>query len=414
MNQLHEHYRLLLGLDTNWTVASVELSLEGRRVEIRLEFTGSETRCPDCGATCKRHDLTPERTWRHLDTMQFETILRARTPRANCTKCGVKTSQVPWAEKSSRFTLMFEAFAIQVLQAASSVKCAAELLGLDWGSANEIMRRAVERGLKLRSTDGVSHVGIDEKSFLKGQSYASLLIDLEGARVLEAVEGRMEESADTLLRTLSPEQRKTIKAVAVDMWQPFLNAIAKNASEAAIVHDKFHVSKHLNEALDQVRRAENKTLRQEGDETLKGTRQLWLYNEPNLTDDAAARFEFLKESELKTARAWAIKEHFRWFWTYHHPGYARQFFDKWYGWASRSRLKPIIKTARMLKRHLDNLLTYTRHKITNSMAEGFNSKIQSIKSNARGFRSFDSYRTRILFFCGKLNLLPPEVSHYFS
>ena len=252
--------------------------------------------------------------------MQFETILRARTPRANCTKCGVKTSQVPWAEKSSRFTLMFEAFAIQVLQAASSVKCAAELLGLDWGSANEIMRRAVERGLKLRSTDGVSHIGIDEKSFLKGQSYASLLIDLEGARVLEAVEGRTEESADTLLRTLSPEQRKTIKAVAIDMWQPFLNAIAKNASEAAIVHDKFHVSKHLNEALDQVRRAENKTLRQEGDETLKGTRQLWLYNEPNLTDDAAARFESLKESELKTARAWAIKEHFRWFWTYHHPG----------------------------------------------------------------------------------------------
>lgn len=414
MNTLHDHYRLLLGLDANWTVGGVDLSLEARRVEIRLEFAGSEVRCPECGTTCARHDMAPERTWRHLDTMQFETILKARTPRANCAQCGVKTCQVPWADKSSRFTLWFEAFAVLLLQSASSVKAAALLLGLDWDSVNAIMRRAVERGLRQRSTEEVRHIGIDEKSFRSGQSYASLLFDLDGARVLEAVEDRTEEAAKTLLNTLPEPQKQAIQAVAVDMSLPFLKAIAENLPEAAIVHDKFHVSKHLNEAVDQVRRAENKVLKQDGDETLKGTRQLWLYSEPNLTEDAASRFASLKKLELKTARAWAIKEHFRWFWTYHHSGYARQFFDQWYAWASRCRLKPIFKVARMLKRHLDNLLTYTRHKITNSMAEGFNSKIQNIKANARGFRSFESYRTRILFFCGKLNLLPPQVSHYFS
>lgn len=414
MNRLYDHYRLLLGLDEHWTVVSVELSLEGRRVDIGLEFTGSQTRCPDCGQMCPRHDLAPERTWRHLDTMQFETILKGRTPRANCPQCGVKTSQVPWAEKSSRFTLMFEAFAIEVLQVASSIKSAAALLRLDWGAANEIMRRAVARGMDRRSTDAIENIGIDEKSFLKGQSYASLLIDLDGARVLEAVEGRSEESAEALLDTLKPEQKEAVHAVAVDMWQPFLSSLTAQVPQAAIVHDKFHVSKHLNEAVDKVRRAENKALDGEGDKTLSGTRQLWLFNEQHLSQEAAERFQSLKESELKTARAWAIKEHFRWFWSYHHPGYARRFFNQWYGWACRSRLTPIIKVAKMLKRHLANLLSYTQHKITNSMAEGFNSKIQSIKANARGFRSFESYRTRILFFCGKLDLLPPQVSHYFS
>ncbi len=414
MNSLHDHYRLLLGLDADWTVADVDLSLERKQVEIRLEFSGSEVRCPECGVTCARHDMAPERTWRHLDTMQFETILKARTPRANCASCGVKTISVPWADKSSRFTLLFEAFAVQVLLAAASVKGAALLLGLDWDSVNAIMRRAVERGLRQRSTEEVRHMGIDEKSFRSGQSYASLLFDLDGARVLEAVEGRTEEAAETLLQALPHPQRQAIQAVAVDMSLPFLKAIARNLPAAAIVHDKFHVSKHLNEAVDQVRRAESKRLRHEGDETLKGTRQLWLYNEANLTDDAASRFASLKNLELKTARAWAIKEQFRWFWTYHHSGYARRFFGQWYGWASRCRLKPIFKVAKMLKRHLDNLVTYTRHKITNSLAEGFNSKIQSLKANARGFRSFESYRTRILFFCGKLNLLPLHISHYFS
>ncbi len=150
------------------------------------------------------------------------------------------------------------------------------------------------------------------------------------------------------------------------------------------------------------------------DNRLTGTRQLWLFNEENLTEEAALRFELLKELELKTARAWAIKEHFRWFWSHHHKGYAKRFFDNWYAWAIRSRLKPIVKKAKMLQRHLDNLLTYVRHKITNAMAEGFNSKIQTIKTNARGFRSFDSYRIRILFYCGKLQLLPAETCHYFS
>ena len=176
--------------------------------------------------------------------------------------------------------------------------------------------------------------------------------------------------------------------------------------QADLVHDKFHIAKHLNEAVDTVRRQEHKDLMAQGDETLKNTRQLWLFNPLNFSDEQAADFEHLKLSGLKVARAWAIKELFSKPWTYCYEGSARKFFKNWYGWAARSKLKPIIKVAKMIKRHLENILTYLRHSITNAVTEGLNSKIQSIKFNARGFRSFQNYRTRILFFCGKLNLQP--------
>jgi transposase len=170
----------------------------------------------------------------------------------------------------------------------------------------------------------------------------------------------------------------------------------------------------LNEAVDQVRRGEDKTLKENNDKRLVGTKQLWLYRCSNVPDQHTTEFAILRESELKTSKAWAIKEQFRWFWTYFHKGYASRFFNEWYSWAVHCRLKPIVKKAQMLKRHLDGLLAYVKHHITNAVSEGFNSKIQSIKANARGFRSFNSYRIRILFFCGKLDMTPHNISHDFS
>jgi transposase len=412
MDKLTEHYGRLLGLDEFWEVSQVDLDLEGKRVEIRLTHRGrTPVACPECGAGCTIADHAPKRTWRHLDTMQFETVLRAAVPRANCLQCGVKTIAVPWADKHSRFTLLFEAFAVRVLQAANNVKRAAALLGLDWDSVHRILERAVERGLTRRSLDEVRHVGIDEKSFRRGHDYLSLLTDLSGARVLEVSEGRDQEAADRLWEALPAEQLTQVEAAAIDMWPAYATTVATHAPQAEIVHDRFHVSKHLNEAVDQVRRGEHKILKKSGDARLTGSKQLWLFNPENLSDDQWLKFEPLKDQELKTSRAWAIKEQFRWFWEYRYAANARKFFDRWYGWAVRSRLPPVAKVAKTLKRHLPNLLTYFRHPITNAMSEGFNSKIQALKSAARGFRAFDNFRTRILFYCGKLELLPEKVTH---
>ncbi len=323
----------------------------------------------------------------------------------------MKTIAVPWAGKHSRFTLLFEAFAVRVLQAANNVKRAAALLGLDWDSVHRIMERAVERGLARRSLEEVRHVGVDEKSFGRGHDYVSVLTDLSGARVLEVSEGRDQAGADALWQALSEEQAAQIEAAAVDMWPAYAAAVATHAPQAEIVHDRFHVSKHLNEAVDQVRRQEHKVLKKQGDARLTGSKQLWLFNPENLNDDQWLKFEPLKDQELKTSRAWAIKEQFRWFWEYRYAGNAKKFFAHWYGWAVRSRLPSMVKVAKTLKRHLPNLLTYFRHRITNSMSEGFNSKIQALKSAARGFRAFDNFRTRILFHCGKLDLLPNQIIH---
>ena len=405
--ELQKHYALLLGVGSPWEVKTVDLKLGEKQVAIELGWQwGADAQCPECGRACSIHDCAPERTWRHLDTMPFKTVIRARTPRAHCPEHGVKTMAVPWAAPQGRFTLLFERFAVEVLLAAGSISQACGLLGIGWDTAQEIMRRAVARGLERRQLAGLKHLGMDEKSFRRGQSYVTLLTDLDASRVLDVVAERTAAAADQLWQTLTPEQKQAVEAVAVDMWEPFIRTIPQQVPEADIVHDKFHVSQYLGEAVDQVRRQEHKELMAQGDETLKGTRQLWSYNPQNFSPDQVEAFSALKDLHLKVARAWAAKELFTKFWEYQEPGWARRFFKDWFGWVSRSRLQPVVAVAQMLQRHLDHLLTYLKHHITNAVTEGLNSKIQSLKSAARGFRNFRNYRIRILFFCGKLNLYP--------
>lgn len=406
MDRLTEHYSLLLGLDAAWTVSDVSLFVEENRVEILVTHRGGRVVCPECGGQCTIADHAPERSWRHLDTMQFETKIRARTPRADCKECGIRTIAVPWASKHSRFTLMFEAVAIEVMLACENIKSASGLLGITWDAAQRIMDRAVQRGLARRDLEAIEDVGMDEKSFRRRHNYVTVLTDLDGARVLEVAEGRDEEAANEAWAAIPEQQRKEVKAVAMDMWAAFEKAAGTHAPQADIVHDRFHISKHLNDAVDQVRRQEHKALKKEGDERLTGSKHSWLFNPENMKEQRWFDFQRLKDSELKTSRAWAIKEQFRWFWEYTYPGNASKFFKSWYGWATRCRLAPVIDVAKMLKNRLPNILSYFRHGITNATSEGFNSRIQSIKASARGFHAFDNYRTRILFHCGKLDLKP--------
>lgn len=262
------------------------------------------------------------------------------------------------------------------------------------------------RGLARRSTEQVTAVGLDEKSFGRGQDYVSIMTDIKEARVLEVVPGNDTQSGCELWQALPAEQRATVEAAAMDMSAGFAAATQKEAPNAAIVHDKFHVSKMLNEAVDQVRRREHSQLRKQGDERLSGSRQLWLYNPENLEDDRFEKFKNILKENLKTARAWMHKENFRGFWEQEGVWAAEGYFKRWYASAIRSRLDPIKKVARALKAHLSGLLNYFLYPITNAVTEGLNNRIQQIKANARGFRSFANYRTRILFFCGKLDFLP--------
>lgn len=406
-SDLHQHYSLLLGLVPPWTVINVDLRMQERLVEIDVQWPSDhEVECPECQRSCKIKDHREERRWRHLDTMQFQTVIKSRVPRSECPDHGVKTISVPWAGPSSRFTLLFERFAIDVMIAAKSIKEAAKLLGLSWDQVHHIQSRAVERGLAHRNLDKIKNVGIDEKSFLKGHKYALLMVDIDGKRILDVVEGRTLESANQLWSRIPEEVRTGVDAVAMDMWDAFITSAKTNAPQANIVHDKFHISKYLNEAVDKVRRAEHRDLMRDGDETLKGAKYLFLKNPANMSDNEKEKFKNLRMNNLKAGRAWSLKEQFSDFWNYSYKASAEKFFKQWYWWATHSRLKPMVDVAKLMKRHLNNILTYLRHQITNAMMEGFNSKIQSIKANARGFRNFANYRIAILFYCGRLNLYP--------
>ncbi len=407
MKELERHYGNLLELTKDWRVLEVGLKMERQRVEVVVEWKGAKRApCPQCGKRCGIYDMREERQWRHLDTMQFETRIRCRLPRCQCAEHGVHTVSVPWAGRYSRYTLLFEAFAVCVLQACSTVEAARKLLGLSWRQVDEIRTRAVERGLQRRKAEPIDYLGMDEKSFGKGQDYVSVLSDLKLGRVLEVTPGRDESAAQELLLSLSLEQRTEAMAIAMDMWTAYMNAAGQHLPDALLVHDKFHVSKSLNEAVDAVRKAEHRILQQRQDERLKGTKYLWLKGFEKFSPQAHAQFAELKDSGLKVARAWSIKDLFQEFWTFEFICDAEAFFKDWYNWAIRSRLEPIKKVARTLKNHLQGLLGYVIHQITNAVTEGLNSKIQNIKACARGFRRFDKYRVAILFYCGKLDLIP--------
>lgn len=405
-DELKAHYGLLLGLESPWRVEEVKVDVESRRVDLWVEYPeGHKGRCPECGRACGVHDRAEERTWRHLDTMQFETRIHCGVPRTRCDEHAVKTMKTPWAGRHSRFTLLFEAFAIAVLQSCSTVSKAIVLLRVDWHCAQEIMRRAVERGLSRREAGDLPHVGLDEKNFGR-RKVATVLSDMVGRRVWDLVPGCDHRAGLKAIGTLAKDTREGVLAACIDMSAAYRKAVREGLPEADIVHDRFHVSKLLGEAVDQVRRAEVKVLEGTDRQMLKGSRYLWLTNEENLSTKQKDRFRELKSSELKVGRAWALKEAFRHFWTYRSLGWASRFFKRWVVWARSLKLAPMTRVVKTLEKHFDGLYNYIFHRITNAQAEGFNSAIQSVLSNARGFRSFDTFRIAVLFRLGKLSMLP--------
>jgi transposase len=403
-----ELYRYLLGIEAPWTVKKVQLDLVNQRVDVWADHAEDlRWPCPECGDLVPLYDHAAERAWRHLDSCQFMTFLHARPPRINCQEHGVRQVRLPWAEAKARFTLLFERLAIDVLR-ESDILGATRILRISWDEAWHILERAVERGLMAKEKRICSRIGIDEKSVGKGHTYMTLVCDLDSSTVEYISEDRKQTSLDGYFEGLSYEQREGIEAVALDIWDPYIASVKVHVPQAEdkIVFDRYHLMTHMGKAVDEVRKKEHRALKQRGNETLTGSKYLWLYGEENLPEKHEQRFSVLKQMKLKTARAWAIKESLRDLWSYTRKGWASHHFTKWYFWATHSRLEPVIETARMIHKYLHNVLTYFTHPITNAVAEGLNSKIQTIKKMAYGFRNREHFKTAIYFHCGGLQLYP--------
>lgn len=403
-------YEAVLGLEPPWEVVDVQLNTTEKTVDVDVVAKSRRLPCPVCSKSCPVYDTSP-RQWRHLDTCQFQTLISANVPRTKCLEHGVKRVQVPWADRHSKLTALFEMEVISWLQVAS-LSAVAMLFGLSWNVVAGVQQRAVRRGLKRRIfEEGLAlprRLGIDEKSFKKGHEYVTVICDQKGGHVVHVADGRQSSTVAEYLKAFDETARAAVETVSMDMWQAYISAVERwiPDAEKKICFDKFHVAQYLSKGVDQVRRAEHKTLKAQGDASLKGTRYKWLRNASKGTRRHLAELAALKKVALKTSRAWAIKELGMDAWRYRRRGWARKALAKWYGWAIRSRLEPMKKVARTIKNHLEGIVNAIYHGVTNARSESINSRIQWVKYTARGFRNRERFRSAIYFHLGGLDMAP--------
>ena len=264
----------------------------------------------------------------------------------------------------------------------------------------------MDRGLKAKKEEPILYAGIDEKSVKKGHKYFTLVYNLLKSRVEFVTEDRSSESIDRFYRQMSVGCRDQIQAVAMDMWEPFISVTEKWLGNDKVVIDRFHIMKHLNQAVDSVRKQELRSLEKRGDHSLKGSKYVWLYNRGNLPKSKEASFEELMKKELEVGKAYAFKEVFREFWHQTSLKKGIIFLLDWWLKVTESGLNPMKKASRTVMNHFKGILNYFNHRITNAVSEGINSKIQSVKKMAYGYRNLENFKTAIYFHCGGLDLYP--------
>lgn len=389
-----QFFDLLLAFGNEWIVKEVKTNLETDEVDIYVEYFGS----------AKIYDYAPSRRWRHLDTMQFKTFINCRLPRIKTAEGKVKTLLPPWADKHDRHSYLFESAVIDLLLATRNQTQTARLMRCKFDVVNEILHKAVRRGIERReeSVEIFENLSIDEKSFHKGHSYATVLSHPESGRVLDVVEDRTIEACRKLMKkALTREQREAVKTISMDLWQAFIRTAQEQLPEAQVVHDKFHLIKYLNEAIDKVRRREVKEQKE-----LKNSRYVLLKNEENLTDKQRIKFEEIRQANFEVSRAWEARENFKAVFRNASVEESEAIFGEWFEAVKESGIKEVMKVAEMFSNHLPGVLNAMTSKFSNAMAERLNGKIQLLKAIGRGYRKFENFRSVILFFYGKLSLFP--------
>ncbi len=398
---------MLLGLKAPWKVEKVDVDSMKKNVDVYIAHEkGSKLLCPVCRKEFMVYDHLSERVWRDLDSIEFMTFIHATPPRISCPEHGVREAVMPWTEKRSRFTLRFETMSIRMLQNIDTYNFT-EIMHLTWQQAWNIIERAVKRG-RERKKGHPSMIGIDEKSYKKGHRYITLVYDMTNNSVDYIAYERKKKSLDEYYETLSEDELANIEAVSMDMWDPFMSSTMEHVpdAESKMVFDRFHVMKHVNEAVDKTRKEENRKLVKDGIMDLSGTRYIWLYSSENLPERYRERYNELRKADLLTGKAYSMKENIRNLWNMPTPDEGMKYWESWYSWVIHSSVDAMKDVARMMKVHLTSIMNYFIHRITNARAEGINSKIALIEKMAYGYRNKEHLKTAIYFRCGNLQLYP--------
>jgi transposase len=398
-------YAQILSIEDPWFVSSVQFDKPNGKMTVSVELKKKGLRCPTCSKISKKHD-SRVRQWRHLDTCQFSTFIEAEIPRVSCEEHGVHQVNIPWAEANSRFTLLFERLVIDLLQDCS-LSVVSKHTNLTWDQVDGIQSRAVERGLKRKKKHQLVGIGIDEVAYKKGHNYFTIVHDKTTGEVLHVVDGRKTEDIDTFYKDWSG-YTDGITSISMDLWKAFIKSTRNNISNAdeKICFDRFHVAGFFSKAVDKVRKLEHQELLSIGDKTLSKSKYSWLRNASKLDGRSRKHFMALTKLNLKTARAWAIKETAGKLWDYTNKTWAVKMWKKLIGWMWRSKLKPIVELSKSIRKHFFGILNSVILGVNNGRAESINAKIQKIKKMSCGFRNVERFKKSILFHMGNLDLYP--------
>jgi transposase len=396
---LYEH---ILGISKPWFVEHIELIKDTVHVYVCCD-SNLKLSCPACGKQCSRYDAKP-RTWRHLDTCQFQTIVHCDVPRTDCPEHGALQINVPWSQKQGRFTLMFENLVIDWLQELS-INAVARRFNLSWNAVDRIMRDAVDRGLRLCKEPDIKHLSVDEVSRKKGHRYVTVISNQQG-QVINVQSGKDKDGLTRFYQGLTQAQLAAIETISMDMSPAYIHATLEQIPDAKkkICFDKFHVIQDLNKAVDGVRKTEMTNIATGHRKSLHLSKYIWMRNEKNLTETHRQIKSQLSKVAIKTARAWAILQYAKTLWGYSYAKSAEKAWMKWYSWATKSRLTPMKTAAKSIKEKLWGIINAIVKNRTNAMAESINAKLKIIKVRAKGFRSETRYKTAIMFYLGGLTL----------
>lgn len=394
------------------------LGLEAHRVRIieeqddRLvaEIEAVEGRLPRCGGCGQKVRRTKGRTrrrlWRDLKIRHLPLVIAYTPRRVVCPACGVRVEQIPWADRWSRVTKSLSR-AVAELARRTDLSTVSWHYGLNWKTVGSILHRVVAWGLAKRQRRPLHILGIDEVSRKKGHKYLTVVYDLERGQVAWIGKDRTRETVNQFFDWLGKRRTRIIEAVTMDMWAPYLEVVRQRAPQAEVCFDRFHVVRHLNAAVDEVRRSLVRKLKGPSQALVKGTRFVLLKNPWNLTPKQKRSLRALVRTNSPLSRAWYLKEDFHRFWDYVSEGWAKRHLDQWLWWASHSRLAPFKDFARMIRKHQAGILAWTKRRITNGALEGVNNKIKLVSHRSYGFRNDERYIEAIYHNCSALPL-PPD------
>jgi len=394
-----------IGVKSPWKIAAVNLDIAKGELNIEIDFPrGSEFEYIDeeTGEILKYKAYdTSIKTWRHMNFFQYRCFLQARIPRVQTADGKIKQVKAPWEGAVSGFTLLFEAFVIQLVK-VMTVHQVCKIIGSYDKKLWNILKSYTDSCRKQSDYSEVKKVGVDETAARRGHDYVTLFVDLEEKKTIFVTEGKSNETVVEFVKDLQEHNgdAQNIENISCDMSPAFIKGVQENLLNAKITFDKFHIVKIINEAVDEVRREEQKN-----NPILKNSRYVFLKNQSNFTEKQKEKYEEIKMSKLniRTFRAMQIRESFQQLYLCETTTDFENLLKKWYWWATHSRIPQISEVAKTIKRHWKGIVNWAENRITNGILEGFNSIFQAAKAKARGYKKTDTIKAIIYILTGKLD-----------